>query len=300
MKFLLVFENSGDSITFDPVNQEILEFYIEQLNQQSLNGFFSTDRHYGQKILDRINAFDSTIVEVNKWLYELIDIKIDAATTEEYLSQKFLNKLHADWVNSQSLLYNIPEKRKQFNFSGLVEKIHEKFPDNIPTPPLSDVLSKLELSDIYKSLNDTHIHGLESIFNNIQYTVSDTWTIISNNYFPKSSLTNNVANLKLSFNHLGRTLYNKFQNFDRNLDCNDENSFNELLGFVTLSLMPVQTIPLSTEYQTWCKQHNKVPSGDFLNIGNIPDLYENLTNYRIIIFRNLLDNNKFSIHKKGK
>ena len=300
MKFSLVFENSGDSIPFDPVNQEILEFYIEQLNQQSLNGFFSMDQHHGQKILDRISAFNLNILEVNKWLDELMDIKFDTLTTEEYLSQQVLNKLHADWVNSQSLLYNIPEKRKQFNFSGLAEKIHEKFPDNIPTPTLSNVLSKLELTDIYKSLNNPHIHGLEAAFNNVRYTVNDTWTIVSNNYFPKSSLTNNVANLKLSFNHLGRTLYNKFQNFDRNLECDDENSFNELLGFVTLSLVPAQTIPLSIEYLTWCKQHNKVPSGDFLNIGNIPDLYENLTNYRIIIFRNLLSNNKFSIRKKGK
>jgi len=297
MKFSLVFENSGDTISFDPVNQEILEFYIEQLNQQSLNGFFSEDRYFGQKILDRISEFNLNILEVNKWLDELIDIKIDSHATEEYLSQQVLNKIHADWVNSQSLLYNIQEKRKQFNFSGFAEKIHEMFPDDLPTPTLSNVLSKLGLTDTYKSLNVPHIHELESMFNNIRYTVSDTWTIVSNNHFPKNSLTNNVANLKLSFNHLGRTLYNKFQYFDRNLECNDENSFNELLGFVTLSLVPAQTIPLSIEYLSWCKQHNKVPSGDFLNIGNIPDLYENLTNYRIIIFRNLVSNNKFSIQK---
>jgi hypothetical protein len=296
MKFSLVFENSGDFISFNPVNQELLEFYIDRLNQQSLNRFFSENSCYGQKILDSINQLDSNILEVNNWLNKFTDIKFDSHTTEEYLCQHVLNKIHADWATSHSLSYDILEKRKQYNFSGLVENIHEKFPDDIPTPSLSTVLSKLELNDIYDSINFS-VHKLERLFNGIQYTVSDSWTIVSNNHFPKSFITNDLANLQLSFNHLGRTLYDKFVSFDLDLKCNDENSYNELLGYVTLNLLPSQTVPLSLEYVDWCKYHNKTPCGRFLNIGNIPNLYENLTKYRIIIFRNLLNNHGFSIHK---
>jgi hypothetical protein len=296
MKFSLVFENSGDFISFNPVNQELLEFYIDRLNQQSLNRFFSEDSCYGQKILDSINKLDSNILEINNWLNKFTDIKFDSHTTEEYLCQHVLNKIHADWATSHSLSYDILEKRKQYNFSGLVENIHEKFPDDIPTPSLSTVLSKLELNDIYDSINFS-VHKLERLFNGIQYTVSDSWTIVSNNHFPKSFITNDLANLQLSFNHLGRTLYDKFVSFDLDLKCNDENSYNELLGYVTLNLLPSQTVPLSLEYVDWCKYHNKTPCGMFLNIGNIPNLYENLTKYRIIIFRNLLNNHGFSIHK---
>jgi hypothetical protein len=296
MKFSLVFENSGDFISFDPVNQELLEFYIDQLNQQSLNRFFSENSHYGQKILDSINKLDSNILEVNNWLNKFTDIQFDSYTTEEYLCQHVLNKIHADWVTSHSLSYDITQKRKQYNFSGLVENIHEKFPDNIPAPLLSVVLSKLELNDIYDLIN-VNVHKLEKLFDNIQYTVSKSWTIVSNNHFPKSFITNDLANLRLSFNHLGKSLYHKFVNFDLDLTCNDENSYDELLGYLTLSLLPSQTVPLSLEYVDWCKSHNKIPSGGFLNIGNIPNLYENLTKYRIIIFRNLLNNHGFSIHK---
>ena len=296
MKFSLVFENSGDCIPFDPVNQELLEFYIEKLNQQSLNRFFSENPYYGQKILDSINKLDSNILEVNNWLNKFTDIQFDSYTTEEYLCQHVLNKIHADWVASHLLSYDIQEKRKQYNFSGLVENIHEKFPDDIPAPLLISVLSSLELKDIYNSLNH-NVHTLESLFNAVQYTVSDSFTVVSNNHFPKSFITNDLANLRLSFNHLGRSLYHKFVGFDLDLQYDDENSYDELLGYLTLRLLPSETVPLSSEYINWCKYHNKTPSGMFLNIGNIPNLYENLTKYRIIIFRNLLNNYGFSIHK---
>jgi hypothetical protein len=91
-------------------------------------------------------------------------------------------------------------------------------------------------------------------------------------------------------------LYNKYQTFDTDLQYNDENSYNELLGFVSLHLVPPQTIPLSKEYTDWCVTHNKKPSGDYLNIGNIPDLKKHLTDYRLVVFRNLLQPNSFSIN----
>jgi hypothetical protein len=99
----------------------------------------------------------------------------------------------------------------------------------------------------------------------------------------------------LGFRHLGRTLYNKFNNFDLNLDYQDENTFDQLLGFVEIGLKMPQTVELSKEYISWCKQHNKIPSGDYLNIGNIPELYSNLTKYRQVMYRNSLQNNSFSI-----
>lgn len=297
MNYILVFDSTGDEIPFVPLNHEVLEFYVYQLERQQLNKFFSTNQGLGKIILSKINALKLTVEQINEWLYDLADIKFDLHDTESYLDQNVLNKLHADWARSQLLAYDIQKKRKQFNFSGIAEQIHDMFPDDIQTPPLSVVLEKIGHSKIYYSLNDPHIHGVERLFNYIGFQVSDTWTNIANNPFPKTILTNDMANLRISFNHLGRTLYNKFENFDMNLDYDDENSYNELLGFVSLSLVPAQTVPMSKEYTNWCKQHNREPIGEFLNIGNIPDLYENLTKYRKIVFKNLLDNNSFSIHK---
>jgi hypothetical protein len=298
MSYCIVFDNTGDEIPFDPVNQELLDFYLDQLEQQHLNNFWPQNPDLGKIICSKIQRLRECVVEVNSWLYELADLKIDVLNDEQYLDQRVLNKIHADWVRSQNLKYDIQKKRLQLNFSELAEKIHDMFPDDIQTPPLGVVINKLGLTEIYDSINEPHVHGLESMFNRIRFTVSNAWTKIADNPFDKKLLTNNQANLSISFDHLGRTLYNKFCYFDTNLEFDDENSFNELLGSVTLSLQPSQTIPLSTEYVAWCRRHNREPIGNNLNIGNIPNLYDDLTKYRIIVFRNLLAKNKFSI-KKG-
>jgi hypothetical protein len=297
MSYCIVFENTGDEIPFLPVNQEVLDFYIAHLNQLNLNGFYPVNKKLGQLILLQTNDLKNCIVETNSWLHELAGIKFDVTASEDYLDQHLINKLHAVWVQTQTTGYHIEKKRKELNFSDLAEKIHSIFPDSIQEPPLGSVINKLGFGKNYNSINDPHIHRLENMFTNIKFTVSDTWTKICHNHFPKNILTNNIANINIAFNHLGRTLYNKFVNFDMNLDHNDENSYDELLGYVTVGLQPSQTVPMSVEYIDWCHSHNREPIGDNLNIGNIPNLYENLKKYRIIIFRNLLSNNKFSLVK---
>jgi len=296
MSYALIFDKSGDQIAFDPVNIDVLDFYIDQLNQQGLNKFSSCDQQLGQLMLSRLEAFRSCILEVNSWLYDLAGIEFEVFELEEYLDQKLLNKMHADWVNSQSMIYNIQQKRKQSNHSDIAEQIHDMFPDDIQTPTLATVVEKIGKLESYGRINEPYIHKIESSFNNIQYQVNQLWTKIADNPFSKQILTNDQANLSISFNHLGRTLYNKFLNFDNNLEYRDENSFDELLGFVTLSLQQSQTVAFSPEYVNWCNLHNREPIGNVLNIGNIPNLFDNLTRYRKIIFKNLLNQNSFSIH----
>ena len=298
MTYRIVFDKTGDEILFDPVNQEVLEFYIEHLNRQRLNNFYPVDSKLGQRILSRIHNLKNCILEINPLLSELANFTYDVSDDDQYyLDQKILNRMHADWVNSQKQIYDIQKKRVELNFSAIAEKIHDMFPDDIQTPTLITVINKLGLSEKYFSLNDPHIHALETMFHQVKFTVSDSWTKIADNPFDKILLTNSYANLSITFNHLGRTLHNKFLFFDTNLEFDDENSFDELLGGVTLSLQQPQTIPYSDEYISWCRQHNRQPIGDRLNIGNIPNLYKNLTKYRKIVFRNLLDNNAFSIQK---
>ena len=296
MSYLLVFKNSGDVITFDPVNQEVLDFYIDQLTHQNLNNFSPVNQYLGKLILNQVDSIKLSIQQVNKWLFDLADTQFEVYNSEGYLDQRVLNHIHAQWVQIQSMPYDIQKKRKQFNYTGIAEQIHDMFPDDIQMPPMGVVIDKIGKKNIFNSLNVPHVHKIETMFD-IKYQTSTNWTKIADNHFSKKILNNNISNLSISFNHLGRTLYNKFINFDHALECNDENSFNELLGYVTLNLRPSETIGYSNEYLTWCKSHNKEPIGDFLNIGNIPNLYENLTKYRIIIFKNLLAGNSFSIYK---
>jgi hypothetical protein len=295
MIFSLVFENTGDSIPFQTISNQtadVLSYYVDNLNKQNLNKF--TNNNIGNKINQTIANLNSTITNCNEFIYELLDQHIDTCTTEEYLNQQILNKLHADWVKSQTVKYNILEKRKKYNYSQQSELIHSMFPDEIPEPPVGVIIDKLGVVEQYNNIN-VAVHKLESLFSEIKFQVADQNWVEFTNPFGKDLLTNDVSNFSLAFNHLGRTLYSKFVYFDHTLEYHDENSFNELLGFVELGLEPAQTISLSAEYIEWCKIHNKVPSGDRLPIGNIPDLTAHLTDYRKIIFQNTRQNNFFSI-----
>jgi hypothetical protein len=298
MKFSLVFENSGDSIPFQTVSSgmdEILKYYVKNLNERNLNKFSSP---IGHTVKTAIDTLHETIIECNKFVYELLDKNIDTYDTEDYLNQRNLNKLHADWASSQTVRYNILEKRKQYG-SKQAEQIHNIFSDDIPTPVIGSVISRLGYTDIYDQINQA-VHTLENMFENVLFSVApydfvDEHMIEFPNPFPTSYITNDICNFKFSFAHLGRALENKFKSFDYDLEFNDENTFNEFLGCVEINLMAPETIPLSDEYRLWCKKVNKPPSGKYFNIGNIPDLTENLTKYRQIIFRNSLQNNGFSI-----
>jgi hypothetical protein len=294
MNFSIVFKNTGDSIPFTSMYPDVVEYYVNYLDKNNLNSF-ATDGDKGRIIRLAIDDLKNTTADINQWIDKIIDRFIPVFTDEEYLNQHNLNQMHADWVNSQYMIYNVQQKQNQYPGNTIVEQVHKIFPDDIQFPIVGSVISRLGLSSDYSELN-LKIHALESQFNNLNFKIDCHPWVQFDNPFDKNILTNNLANLQLKFHHLGRTLYNKYQTFDTDLQYNDENSYNELLGFVSLNLIPPQTIPLSKEYTDWCITHNKIPSGKYLNIGNIPDLKTHLKDYRLVIFRNLLQYNSFTIN----
>jgi len=295
MNFSLTFDNSGDSIDFVSTNPDLVEYYIDQLNQRKANSFCVQNSTWAESVTQDINYLHSVLEEVNNWIEELTDWRYDVFESEDYLNQRNLNKFHASWVKSQNQIYDIDTKRQQNNFTGIVEHIHDMFPDDERFVMLGNLLTKLNRSQQYDQINHA-VHKLESRFNQINFGMSDGSCQAFLTVFDRSVLTNNIANFNLTFNHLGRTLYNKFQTFDLDLEHDDENSFDQLLGFVDIRLVPTQTIPLSSEYQQWCRSMNRVACGDNLTMGNIPDLHDRLTEYRQLIYKNLKNNNNFSIH----
>jgi hypothetical protein len=295
MKFQIVFDKTGDQIDLVSVNSEVLEYYVHQLNQSGLNCFSLEGTDWVKETSQLVDQLHSSIVDTNCWISELVDSTFDTFNAEDYFSQYNLNKLHADWVNYQKIIYNIDAKRHQNNFSGVVEQIHDMFPDSERFVPVAILLSKLEKDQQYDKIN-LLIHKLENKFSKIHFETADHKRLEFPNIFDKSILTNNYANFCLRFRHRGRLLYDKFRWFDVDLEHEDENSFDELLGYVSLQLLPCQTIPLSTEYLQWCARHNRIPSGEHLNIGNIPDLQDRMTHYRKLIFKNLSNENNFSIY----
>ena len=296
MKFSIVFENSGDSIPFDSVNPAVLEYYVDYLDNNNLNSFATIDGDLGRKLKQAIDHLRQSTVDINQWADKIFGKSFPVLSDEEYLNQHNLNQLHADWVNSQLLTYNIQEKRKQYLGNKIVEQVADIFPDDIPFPIIGSVISRLGLSSDYSNINH-FVHLIESQYQQkLEFKIDRHPWVQVNNPFDKSVITNNIANLQIDFHHLGRTLWDKYRSFDTDLQYKDENTFDELLGFVSLHFEPPQTVPLSKEYIDWCNIHNKIPSGQYLNIGNIPNLEVHLKDYRLVVLRNLLQYNSFSIN----
>jgi len=294
MKFQIAFDQTGDTIPFVSVNDQILEFYVDYLSVQNLNSFELTSPQTAVNISKKIHSLDSNIKKNNKWMEILLDQTIESTTELDYLDQDRLNKYHADWVSSQGILYDIDSKRQQYNCMELVEKIHDSFPDAVRYPSIATVLDHLDYSNMYNNIN-LDIHSIESFFDRLKYQVKNHSWIAVKNPFLHQGLSHHIANFKLSFHHLGRTLYDKFINQSFIQKYDDENTYNELLGFVELSLQPPQSCEMSPEYVEWCKSQNREPLGQYLNLGNILDLDKHLADYRIVIYRNTLKNNSFSI-----
>lgn len=293
MNINLVFDNSGDVLEFCSINSQIVEYYIDFLNSNNTNSFSNNQK--ARTITEAINNLHSATLKVNRVIGKFTGTLIPTYDYLEYLDQSILNKLHADWVNLYSIKYNIDILRSSKNkeIVDIGEQLHYMFPDDIRNIPLGTLLDKLKLSNLYSSVNEC-IHILETRFNKVKFTTTQ-WLEVKN-IFSKDILTNNICNLTIAFNHLGRTLYNKFETFDNNLQANDENSYDQLLGFIEVKIVKPQTIPLSREYIAWCKKLNKVPSGNFLNIGNLVDTDTKLTKYRQVMYNNLKYNNSCSLH----
>ena len=295
MSFSLIFDNSGDSINFVSVYPDLTEYYINQLNQKKANSFRVLDNKWAESVTHDIDYLHTGLVEVNNWIEQLADWRYETFESADYLNQEILNKFHTQKTQGQNQIYDIDAKRYQYNFTGVAELIHNMFPDDIRFVMIGDIVKKLNRYQPYEQINQA-VHKLESRFNQLYFGMADNSQQECPNIFNKSILTNNIAHFNLSFHHVGRTLYNKFQSFDLKLEHDDENSFNELLGFVDIRLVPAQTIPLSIEYRQWCQSMNRVACGDKLTLGNIPDLSDRLTEYRQLIYKNLKNNNNFSIH----
>lgn len=294
MNFSLIFENTGDSLPCVALNPDILEYYVEEINQRGLNSFRLIN-HGIFSIPTHVDTLRSTIKKINSWLEPLTDVTFPVLEDQEYLDQDRLNYMHALWVRLQSYKVDIDQRRKMLNYSELIERIHDAYPDSERFPVLSDVIGKIGARQEFDSLNVPLIHGLEIKFDLLNFQCHEKWVEIPNP-FPKTYVTFDVCNFYLPFNHLGRTQYNKFASYDYDYKHQDENTFNELLGFVDLNLRRPETKSYSMEYLEWCKATGREPSGELIPLGNIINLTQNLRQYRILVLNNILKRNNFQIH----
>jgi len=297
MRFQIIFENSGDFLPFTAINPELLCYILDQIEMTSDQLFYPLNESLGNQILQNLKNLQQGIQTTNKWYSYLTDELYPEFDDEfDLLDQNILNKLHAQWVNSQSQskVYDI-SYRKEYP-TPISKQIEDIYPDDVRFPTIASVISRLGLLEMYNDKVNHGVHNVERSFFNIQYKSKSIEWVEWENHYPHL-VNDDICNLYLKFNHLGRTLSNKYEYFDFELEHLDENTFQKIIPDLGLNLRPPRTVPYSPEYVAWCKSKNRMPSGNLMPLGNLTNLFENIKKYRAIILKNLLSNNGFTIQK---
>jgi hypothetical protein len=297
MKFLLVFDNSGDVLPFEvKYNHELFEFFVDHTNKKLQNSFTNNQELY--KDLDpTITHLHWSVSKTNEVLYNLINESFKQHTDlENYLDQQFLNQLHADWVFSQHHNINIDDMRFNSNTarSGIGSKLHELYPDEIRVIKTAEAMEKLGYIYPYEEVNMS-IHRLEKSFTQMEFKADNKWEVFENPFLNNMISNNDVVNFSFGYTYVGRQYYNKFKYFDSNLDCLDHYNYETLEFAFQMNLSRPETIPFSPEALNWATGQNIKLIAEQIPIANIVDLETNLVDYRKMLYRNSRDNNRAKI-----
>jgi len=299
MKFSLVFENTGDSIPFEVVyNHELFEFFVQQSIDENQNRF-SDNQLVEQRVSKGLTDLHWALSNTNEILWDLVGIKFPQSDNlETYLDQSLLNRIHAEWVFSQKHKIQVHQLRFSSNtmIARLGEQLHDQFPDEITETKLAVAMQHLGRIFPYEDVNMA-VHRLESIFtSNIEYNAAGKWKVFDNP-FRKTSMVSNQDRMNFSFGYtyVGRQLYNKFEYFDMNLDCEDHYNYETLEYSFNLSLQQPETVAFSPEFLAWCARHGRRPMAKQVPVANAIDLDKHLTHYRRILYNNSQANNSAGI-----
>lgn len=296
MKFDIVFQNTDDVIPFEVVyNHDMIEWFVNKANQDGCNRFFNNDG-LDRDIDQRLNDINSALCRTNE-IYWLLSNEVFPQNNnlEDYLDQRFLNRQHALWVESQYLIVDIDQMR----FSDHVERarlgsrLHDFYPDEIRQVRMASVMKKLGYIYPYEEVNMT-VHRLERIFaENREYSGTNKWADMGFDNPFIDTMTSNLDRVNFSFGYtyVGRQYYNKWQYWDTELEFGDHYNYEKLEWSFQLNLDRPQTHPWSQEFLDWTKHSGAKPIATQLPIANVVDLEENLTHYRKILYNNARQKN---------
>jgi hypothetical protein len=299
MKFSLVFDNTGDALPFEvKYNHKLFEFFVNETNTKLQNSF-SNDRTLFKNTDQKITNLHWALSKTNEILYDLIDLSLPQHTNlEHYLDQKFLNKTHSDWVFSHKHSIDIDKLRSSDNLSKarIGNILHELYPDDIRVIDLAPALEKLGYIYPFREIN-MGVHRLESSFSNtnLEFKADGKWNVFKNPYIDEMVSNNDNVNFSFGYTYVGRQYYNKFRNFDTDLECPDHYNYETLEFAFQLNLEMPETIPYSKEAVAWAAKQNIDLVSEQIPIANIVDLEKNLSEYRKILYRNSRDNNPAKI-----
>ena len=253
----LIWTVTGDTIPLDPVDCDVYDYFVEQLNAHKLNRYTMPDLGFV--------ALEQELQIKFRMAQELFQKRLQSSAFDFDLdptNQIHLNTLHQQWV-----------------------KVHQQFPNigrlfDTQIPGVLDRINKI-------------IHAIEELTDKFEITSPDPTFFIANT-FGQSSLTHNVVNLEISFNNLGKSSYEKWLRDDSVLDT-DINNWQELYTTLTIRVFPNQTRSIPVEYQQWCIRNGIPCAGTHLALANFDNSVENLLQYKQMFYKNNLIEKNFII-----
>jgi hypothetical protein len=295
--FNLVFDKSGDTILCKSCNDEFVEFYVDWLNTNAFNKFYCLKTNPTSTIDQGLMGLQEVLLtHYYLDLEQLSRYKFPILELEQYLDQKVLNDYHARWTKAHKQVVDITKLRALENKTKIIRKICDIYSDDIETQEFISVTHRLGLRNLYENIN-TQIHLIEKGITE-KRTYSNGTTEFLDNPMEKNILDYTPANLRVSPEHLGRSMYDKFFLFDENFEADDENTFDQITNRVIFGLDKYEEKLPSTQYLEWCSKNHKEPVGEYLNLGNIVDLDKHLLKHRQVLYKNLKQNQNFTIEIK--
>jgi len=251
----LCWTQTRDAIELEILNHSVYDYFIENLNSQSLNQYTVSNLQYAALSQELQHRFGRIRSFVQNRLH-LTDFDFDFDTS----NQDDLNHLHRQWV-----------------------KLHQRYPN---VSALSDRVLPGDMAAINKL-----IHAIEESTHDMKATTANT-NYTMPNHFGTDILKFDMCNVSIAYHNLGRTSWQKWQHDDR-INDSDTNNFNEIYTSLNLNVLRVRQRSMPTGYQTWCDQ-NKIPCvGSHIPLANFDKLDHNLLQYRQLFYKNSLIENNF-------
>lgn len=253
----LVWSVTGDAIPLRPVDCDVYNYFVEQINAHKLNRYTMPDLGFaalGQELQTKVKMVQE--VYQTKLKSSVFDFELDPSDPTH------LHALHRQWV-----------------------KVHQQF-------PMIGKLFDTQIPGVLNQVNEI-IHAIEELTDKFEI-VSPDLDFFMTNPFGSSLLTHNVVNLEISFNNLGRSSYDKWLRGDSIRDT-DTNNWHELYTTLMVKVIPNQTQATPVEYQQWCAFHGIPCAGNHLALANFDNSVENLLKYRQMFLNNSLIDKNFII-----
>jgi len=261
----LIWSNSGDYLNLDPYNSEFSEYYMSTLSKDNANTFAPINSSVN------LNCY-TELRDAIKIISDLLVSKFKLTYFEKFLNlnlfdQAVLNELHQTWV--------------------LI---------TLQNPRLLTVISKID--DTYLSIwnqINKQLHSIETDFHIDYHSNYKGWQ--TPNPYGVELLSFDFCQISIAFSQLGRTTFDKWTNFDRDVSNLDLNNFNTIGGELSIDLRRSSFKNAPLEYAEFCKNKNIPIAGGRLNLANFTNYEKNIATIKELFIKNLKNNNTIAFNE---